>query len=74
MNSRAFDDSLADIKEAIKLSPKDKQLRTHFELVKKQRAEALKTEQASMAKLFSHGIYNDKKVEPNQEEPKQEDD
>lgn len=69
LNSSAFDDALADIKEAIKLSPKDKQLRTHFELVKKQRAEALKSEQASMAKLFSSGIYNDKKIEAKQDEP-----
>lgn len=55
---------MADIKDAIKLAPSDKNLRTHFELVKKERAQAIKGEQATMSKLFSQGLYNDKKVEP----------
>jgi len=64
LKSQAFDDALADIKDAIKLDPKNKQLRTHFEQIKKERAEALKGEQATMAKFFAQGIYNDKKVDP----------
>lgn len=34
-----FDEALEDVKNAIKLDPKDKNLRTHFEAVKKAKAE-----------------------------------
>lgn len=38
-----LDEAMEDIKNAIKLAPTDKSLRTHFELVKKEKAEKSKT-------------------------------
>lgn len=43
---------MEDIKNAIKLTPTDKNLRTHFELVKKEKADKSKNQAAAMKKLF----------------------
>lgn len=55
-----FDEAILDIKEAIKLSPADKNLRDEFENIKKQRSEALSSEQKKMQSIFSSGLYSEK--------------
>jgi hypothetical protein len=55
---------MEDIKNAIKLDPKDKNLRTHFELVKKAKQDKASSQSAAMKKFFSEGVYNDKKAPP----------
>jgi cyclophilin family peptidyl-prolyl cis-trans isomerase len=57
-----LDEAMDDIKNAIKLAPTDKSLRTHFELVKKEKAEKSKTQKAAIKKFFEEGVYNDKKA------------
>jgi hypothetical protein len=53
---------MEDVKNAIKLDPKDKNLRNHFEVVKKAKAEKGASQQAAMKKFFAEGVYNDKKT------------
>lgn len=50
-----------DIKNAIRLSPSDKNLRNHFELVKKEKADKAQSQKAALKKFFEGGVYNDKK-------------
>lgn len=57
-----FDEALEDVRNAIKLDPKDKNLRTHFEAVKKAKADKGASQAAAMKKLFEQGVYNDKKA------------
>jgi len=58
--SQQLDEASDDIKAAIKLSPSDKNLRTHWELVKKAAAEKNKSRKAALQKFFQEGVYNDK--------------
>jgi tetratricopeptide (TPR) repeat protein len=55
-----LDEAMADIKAAIKLAPSDGNLRAHFELIKKERADKAKKAKAGLAKFFSEGVYNEK--------------
>ena len=57
-----FDEAMDDVRNAIKLDPKDKNLRTHFEAVKKAKADKGASQAAAMKKLFEQGVYNDKKA------------
>jgi len=38
LKTTMFDEALSDCKESIKLNPKDKNLRTHFDTIKKEKA------------------------------------
>lgn len=57
-----LDESIEDIKNAIKLAPTDKNLRTHFETVKKEKADKSKSQSAALKKFFEQGVYNDKQA------------
>ena len=60
--SQQLDEASDDIKTAIKLSPSDKNLRAHWEVVKKAAAEKNKSRKAALQKFFQEGVYNDKKA------------
>jgi len=38
MKTHQFDEAVNDMKEAIKINPQDKQLRAHWEVLKKEKA------------------------------------
>ena len=52
--------AIEDIRQAIKLNPKDASLRKLFEEIKKSRAEHRGKEQATMSELFTGGMYGEK--------------
>lgn len=62
MKTQSFDEAGDDIKAAIKLNPQDKKLRAEFETLKTEKKKHSQSQQAAMAKFFSEGIYNEKKV------------
>ena len=55
-----LDESLADVKTAIRLQPSDAKLRQHYEAVRKEKAAKQKGEKSALAKFFGEGVYNDK--------------
>jgi tetratricopeptide (TPR) repeat protein len=48
-----FESAATDCKFAIVINPKEKSYRDHWELIKTEKANAAKTEQAAMQKFFS---------------------
>ena len=53
---------MADIKEAIKLSPADKSMRDEFETIKAAKAKEVDHEKEMAKRLFSGGLYQEKAV------------
>ena len=59
-----FDDAMKDIVSAIKLSPKDKNLRKVHEKIKAEKKEFNKTEASMFSKMMNSGLYEEKKGAP----------
>lgn len=55
---------MEDIKAAIKIMPQDKNLRSHFEVVKKAKAAADQKKAKAMQGMFGGGMYNEKPDAP----------
>jgi len=58
--TQSYDNALEDCKTAIKLNPADKNLRTHFEAIKKEKTQKQAGQKAALKKFFSEGVYNEK--------------
>ncbi|CAI2366731.1 unnamed protein product [Moneuplotes crassus] len=57
---KQYDDALADLKSAIKLSPKDKMLRKEFQTCKNEKKAYDKSQTKMFSNFFSQGVYNEK--------------
>lgn len=68
--THGYDEAIDDIKNAIKLAPGDKNLRTQFEAIKEERTKHNKSQQGAFQKFFSEGVYNDKQVKLDKKETK----
>lgn len=71
MNLKNFTEAFADCKQAIKLDPSDRNLRQHWESVKKEsqayQDELAEKRQKSTAKIFQSGsLYSDREESKNQ--------
>ena len=58
--SSKFDEAADDCKAAIKLSPQDKNLRTHYEALKAEQKKASAGQKQAMKKFFEQGVYSEK--------------
>jgi tetratricopeptide (TPR) repeat protein len=57
-----FDKAAEDCKAAVMINPKDAGHRAHYDLIKKEKANASKGEREAMQKAFAQGLYNEKTV------------
>ena len=57
---KQYEEALNDIKEAIKLSPSDKNLRDEYEAIKASKKKETDHEKELARQLFSQGLYNEK--------------
>jgi len=60
MKTHQYDEASEDAKNAIKLAPQDKNLRAHWEALKKAKQTAAGKQQAALKKFFAEGVYNEK--------------
>jgi len=57
-----YDEAMADLKEAIKISPGDKKLREEFDNIKALKKKWLESQQKSIKNFFAQGLYNEKEA------------
>lgn len=57
--TQEYDGAMEDIKAAIKIMPQDKNLRAHFEVVKKAKSAADAKKAKAMQGMFGGGMYNE---------------
>ena len=60
MKMQNFDDATKDLKQAITLSPQDKNLRKEFEVLKQEKKKHQSSQADAMKKFLSQGVYDEK--------------